>query len=420
MTNLHIQGGTSLSGEVKIGGAKNSILVLMAAALLTNEDVVLHNVPELTDIDSLSELLTSLGVIVIRQDDTLTINASGLNDTSPAQELVSKLRASFFCLGSLLARFGYVEMPLPGGCSIGMRPVDEHIRGIKLLGADVDIQHGVVIASTTRHHLIGSRVCFSVPSVGATETLMMASCLCFGETILENCAMDPEIVDLANLLNQMGAKVYGAGTPTIRILGVQQLHGTEYTIIPDRIEAGTYLLAGAITRSPITVCSVIPQHLNHILLKLQEMGYSISVRDDAISIHTQNSQYLTPVDIRTASYPGFPTDLQAPFLSLLTTIPGVSVVNETIYENRLQHTSELIKMGANIRTYNNLAIIQGHSYLTGAKVSGTDLRATAALALAGLYASGETVISGVEYLERGYSQFVEKLSHIGAKVWKDS
>ena len=420
MTNLHIQGGTSLSGEVKIGGAKNSILVLMAAALLTNEDVILHNVPELTDIDSLSELLTSLGVIVIRQNDTLTINASELNDTSPAQELVSKLRASFFCLGSLLGRFGYVEMPLPGGCSIGVRPVDEHIRGIKLLGADVDIQHGVVIASTTRQHLIGARVCFSVPSVGATETLMMASCLCFGETILENCAMDPEIVDLADLLNQMGAKVYGAGTPTIRILGVQQLHGTEYTIIPDRIEAGTYLLAGAITRSPITVCSVIPQHLNHILIKLQEMGYSINVRDDAISIYTQNSQYMKPVDIRTASYPGFPTDLQAPFLSLLTTIPGVSVVNETIYENRLQHTSELIKMGANIRTYNNLAIIQGHLYLTGAKVSGTDLRATAALALAGLYAQGETVVSGVEYLERGYSQFVEKLSHIGVKVWKDS
>jgi UDP-N-acetylglucosamine 1-carboxyvinyltransferase len=420
MTNLYIQGGTSLSGEVKIEGAKNSILVLMAAALLTNEDVILHNVPHLTDIDSLSDLLSSLGVIVIRQNHTLILNASGLNDTSPAQELVSKLRASFFCLGSLLARFGYVEMPLPGGCLIGLRPVDEHIRGIKLLGADVDIQHGVVIASTTKHHLIGSRVCFSVPSVGATETLIMASCLCFGETILENCAMDPEIVDLANLLNQMGAKVYGAGTPTIRILGVQQLHGTEYTIIPDRIEAGTYLLAGAITRSPITVCSVIPQHLNHILLKLQEIGYSINVQNDAISIDTKNPHYLKPIDIRTASYPGFPTDLQAPFLSLLSTIPGVSVVNETIYENRLQHTSELIKMGANIRTYNNLAIIEGHSYLTGAKVSGTDLRATAALALAGLYAQGETVVSGVEYLERGYSQFTEKLSQIGAKVWKDS
>jgi len=419
MTQLYIQGGTPLSGEVKIEGAKNSILVLMAAALLTNDDVVLHNVPELTDIDSLSELLTSLGVVVIRQNNTLIINASGLNDTSPAQELVSKLRASFFCLGSLLARFGYVEMPLPGGCSIGMRPVDEHIRGIKLLGADVDIQHGVVIASTTKHHLIGARVCFSVPSVGATETLIMASCLCFGETVLENCAMDPEIVDLADLLNQMGAKVYGAGTPTIHITGVQQLHGTEYTIIPDRIEAGTYLLAGAITRSPITVCSVIPQHLNHTLIKLQEMGYNIRVQGDAISIHTQNEHYLKAVDIRTASYPGFPTDLQAPFLSLLTTVSGVSVVNETIYENRLKHTCELVKMGANIRSYNNLAIIEGHSYLMGAKVSGTDLRATAALALAGLYASGETVVSGVEYLERGYSQFVKKLTLLGAKVWKD-
>ncbi len=412
MTNLHIQGGNNLQGDVLIDGAKNSILVLMAAALLTDEEVVLHNVPELTDINSLTDLLVSLGVVVSREYKSLVINAAGVTDTSPAQHLVSKLRASFFCLGSLLARFGYVEMPLPGGCSIGVRPVDEHIRGLKLLGADVSIEHGIVIAATSQ--LIGNRICFGVPSVGATETLMMASCLCLGETILENCAMDPEIVDLANLLNQMGAKIEGAGTPTIRICGVKRLHGTEYSVIPDRIEAGTYLLAGAITRSSVTVHQVLPNHLNQVLLKLQEMGYSIDTTDDSITISTKDT--LLPVDIRTSFYPGFPTDLQAPFLSLLTTIPGVSIVNETIYENRMKHACELIKMGANIKTYNHLSVIQGHAYLTGAQVAGTDLRATAALALAGLYATGETIVSGVEYLNRGYSHFVDKLSQLGAHI----
>lgn len=412
MTNLYIQGGHNLEGDVQIDGAKNSILVLMAAALLTDEEVVLHNVPELTDINSLTDVLVSLGAKVSREYKSLIINAAGVTDTSPAQHLVSKLRASFFCLGSLLARFGYVEMPLPGGCSIGVRPVDEHIRGLKLLGADVSIEHGIVIAAASQ--LIGNRICFGVPSVGATETLMMASCLCLGETILENCAMDPEIVDLANLLNQMGAKIEGAGTPTVRICGVKRLHGAEYSVIPDRIEAGTYLLAGAITRSSLTVHQVLPNHLNQVLLKLQEMGYSIDTTDDSITISTKDT--LLPVDIRTSFYPGFPTDLQAPFLSLLTTISGVSVVNETIYENRMKHACELIKMGANIKTYNHLSVIQGNSYLTGAQVSGTDLRATAALALAGLYATGETIVSGVEYLDRGYSHFVEKLSQLGSHI----
>jgi UDP-N-acetylglucosamine 1-carboxyvinyltransferase len=415
MTNLYIQGGHDLQGDVQIDGAKNSILVLMAAALLTDEEVVLHNAPELTDIDSLTDLLVSLGVKVSREYKSLIINASGVTDTSPAQHLVSKLRASFFCLGSLLARFGYVEMPLPGGCSIGVRPVDEHIRGLKLLSADVSIEHGIVIAAASQ--LIGNRICFGVPSVGATETLMMASCLCLGETILENCAMDPEIVDLANLLNQMGAKIEGAGTPTVRICGVKRLHGAEYSVIPDRIEAGTYLLAGAITRSSLTVHQVLPNHLNQVLLKLQEMGYSIDTTDHSITISTKDT--LLPVDIRTSFYPGFPTDLQAPFLSLLTTISGVSVVNETIYENRMKHACELIKMGANIKTYNHLSVIQGHSHLTGAQIEGTDLRATAALALAGLYATGETIVSGVEYLDRGYSHFVEKLLQLGAHIRRD-
>lgn len=414
MTYLHIQGNNNLYGDVPIEGAKNSILVLMSAALLTDEDVVLHNVPYLTDIDSLSDLLDSLGVSVKREDKSLIINASKLNNTSPDQHLVSKLRASFFCLGPLLARFGYVKMPMPGGCSIGMRPVDEHIRGIKLLGASTIIDRGVVIASV-KSELVGNRICFGVPSVGATETLMMASCMCVGETILENCSMDPEIVDLANLLKKMGAKIEGAGTSIIRIKGVKRLHGTEYSVIPDRIEAGTFLLAGAITRSEVTVYDVIPDHLNQMLIKLQEIGFSISTTTNSISISYDGND-LQPVDIKTSFYPGFPTDLQAPFLSLLTTIPGVSVVNETIYENRMKHACELLKMGANIKPYNNLSVIQGCSYLMGANVEGTDLRATAALALAGLYADGETTVSGVEYLDRGYYRFVEKLSSLGANI----
>ncbi len=416
--SLYIYGQQKLGGEVEIEGAKNSILVLMAAALLTADDVILHNVPDLTDIHSMSNLMCSLGASVKREGKTLIINASGLNNTSPSHEVVSKLRAGFFCLGSLLSRFGYAEMPLPGGCSIGTRPVDEHIHGIKSLGVNVIVNHGIVIASV-RSQLTGNRICFSFPSVGATETLMMASCCCVGETILENCAMDPEIVDLANLLNQMGAKVTGAGTPTIRICGVTRLHGVEYTVIPDRIEAGTFLLAGAITRSTITVCSVIPDHLNSLLMKLKEIGYDITTTNNSITLTTNPDKSLTPVDVRTASYPGFPTDLQAPFLSLLTTIPGLSVVNETIYENRLKHTAELIKMGADIRAYNNLAVIQGYEYLSGAKVSGTDLRATAALILAGLFAVDETIVSGVEYLDRGYCQFAEKLASIGANIRRE-
>lgn len=418
MNSLKVVGGNNLDGLISIDGAKNSVLVLIAASLLTNDEVIIHNVPDLTDITSMIEVVESIGVSVKREKNTLIIDASEVNSTTLSQNLVCKLRASFFCIGSLLARFGYVEMPLPGGCSIGVRPVNEHISGLKSLGAIVDVEYGVVRAYILNHpNLIGDHICLSVPSVGATETLMMASVFCDGETILENCAMEPEVEDLANFLNSMGADIKGAGTSIIRIVGVKSLHGTEYTSIPDRIEAGTYLIAGAITRSNLMIKNVIPHHLEHVIHKLKEMGCIIWVRDDAISINSKNLNCnFNAVDIKTSSYPGFPTDLQAPFLSLLSTSSGVSVVYETIYENRMKHACELQRMGANIRIINNIAVIEGNSYLMGAHVNGSDLRATAALTLAGLFAEGETIISGVEYLDRGYSNFAEKLTNVGADV----
>jgi UDP-N-acetylglucosamine 1-carboxyvinyltransferase len=352
---------------------------------------------------------------VRRGSDSLEMDGSGLNQSAPPYELVNSLRASFFCIGPLLARLGIARVPLPGGCQIGTRPVVEHVKGLKALGAQVTIEHGVVSAVVPGrgHRLRGGRIHLDCPSVGATETLMMAAALAQGETVIENAALEPEVVDLAGLLLAMGAKVRGAGTPTITIVGVERLHGADYAVIPDRIEAGTFLLAAAITRSTLSVAPVISDHLRAVLTKLEEAGCQLEIDGTCVTI---TAKEVRAVDLRTQPFPGFPTDLQAPFMSLLATASGTSVITENIFENRLQHVAELQRMGAAIRMQGNTAFVEGVSRLSGAPVQGSDLRASAAMVLAGLAAEGITSVQGLEYLDRGYADLEGKLNSVGASI----
>lgn len=412
---LEIAGGRQLSGELRVSGAKNSALVLMAASLLTEDPLRLRNVPPLTDIQGMAEILSSLGVQVRRSPDSVEMDGSSVSHSSPPYELVNSLRASFFCIGPLLARLGIARVPLPGGCQIGTRPVVEHVKGLKALGAQVTIEHGVVSAVVPGrgHRLTGGRIHLDCPSVGATETLMMAAALADGETVIENAALEPEVVDLAGLLLAMGARVRGAGTPTITIVGVQRLHGADYAVIPDRIEAGTFLLAAAITRSRLTVGPVITDHLGAVLTKLEEAGCRLEIDGTSVTI---SADAINAVDLRTQPFPGFPTDLQAPFMSLLATARGTSVITENIFENRLQHVAELQRMGSAIRVQGNTAFVEGVYRLSGAPVQGSDLRASAAMVLAGLAADGITTVQGLEYLDRGYADFEGKLNGVGASI----
>ena len=412
---LEIRGGRRLSGEIHVSGAKNSALVLMAACLLTRDTIRLRNVPLLTDIAAMSEMLSSLGGQVHRDGDALELKGDSINSSTAPYELVNSLRASFFCIGPLLARTGMAKVPLPGGCQIGTRPVVEHVKGLKALGAQVTIEHGVVTAVVpgSGHRLTGGRIHMDCPSVGATETLMMAAALADGETVIDNAALEPEVVDLAGLLIAMGAKVRGAGTPTITIVGVDRLHGADYAVIPDRIEAGTFLLAAAITRSHLRVTPVIPDHLGAVLTKLEEAGCTLE--HDGVG-STIKADQINAVDLRTQPFPGFPTDLQAPFMSLLATARGTSVITENIFENRLQHVGELQRMGAAIRMQGNTAFVEGVARLSGAPVQGSDLRASAAMVLAGLAADGITSVRGLEYLDRGYANLEGKLNAAGASI----
>ncbi|NDG75063.1 MAG: UDP-N-acetylglucosamine 1-carboxyvinyltransferase [Synechococcaceae bacterium WB8_1B_136] len=412
---LEIAGGRRLSGELRVSGAKNSALVLMAACLLTEQPLRLRNVPPLTDIQAMAEILASLGVTVRRGPDWIEMDGSGLNQSAPPYELVNSLRASFFCIGPLLAKLGIARVPLPGGCQIGTRPVVEHVKGLKALGAQVTIEHGVVSAVVPGrgHRLTGGRIHLDCPSVGATETLMMAAVLAEGETVIDNAALEPEVVDLAGLLIAMGARVRGAGTSTITIVGVERLHGADYAVIPDRIEAGTFLLAAAITRSTLTVGPVITDHLGAVLTKLEEAGCRLEIDGTSVTI---SAEQIRAVDLRTQPFPGFPTDLQAPFMSLLATAEGTSVITENIFENRLQHVAELQRMGASIRMQGNTAFVEGVARLSGAPVQGSDLRASAAMVLAGLAADGLTSVQGLEYLDRGYADFEGKLNGVGAAI----
>jgi UDP-N-acetylglucosamine 1-carboxyvinyltransferase len=412
---LEITGGLPLAGDVRVSGAKNSALVLMAACLLTRDTLRLRNVPPLTDITAMSEILAALGVRVQRGGDTIDLDGDQITQAAPPYELVNSLRASFFCIGPLLARMGMAQVPLPGGCQIGTRPVVEHVKGLKALGAQVTIEHGVVTAVVPgrSHRLTGGHIHLDCPSVGATETLMMAAALADGETTIDNAAQEPEVIDLARLLIAMGAKIRGAGSPTITIIGVERLHGADYAVIPDRIEAGTFLLAGAITRSLLRVAPVIPEHLGAVLTKLEEAGCTFEFDDSGVTI---NARQIKAVDLRTQPFPGFPTDLQAPFMSLLATATGTSMIVENIFENRLQHVAELQRMGASIRMQGNTAFIEGVAQLSGAPVQGTDLRASAAMVLAGLAANGTTTVRGLEFLDRGYADLEGKLNAVGADI----
>jgi UDP-N-acetylglucosamine 1-carboxyvinyltransferase len=414
---LQIWGKNPLHGEVKISGAKNSALAIMAGALLCPEDCQLRNVPSLVDIKRMCQILSALGVKIERKGDILEINARHLGHSQAPYELVSQLRASFFVIGPLLARLGVARVPLPGGCAIGARPVDLHVRGLQAMGAEVQIEHGMVhayISGSGNKKLKGAKIYLDYPSVGATETLMMAATLAEGETTLENAAQEPEVIDLANFCSAMGAKIRGAGTNTIIISGVPNLHSVDYSIIPDRIEAGTFLVAGAITHSDITISPVVPDHLTPVIAKLQDIGVKIIAEGP-------NRLRLVPgrlraTDIETLPYPGFPTDMQAPFMALLALSEGDSVITETVFENRLRHVAELNRMGADIRVKGNNAIIRGVSFLSGAPVVATDLRASAALVLAALAAEGKTTIQGLHHLDRGYDNLEGKLRKLGAKI----
>ncbi|MBD2777338.1 UDP-N-acetylglucosamine 1-carboxyvinyltransferase [Iningainema tapete] len=414
---LQIWGGQSLQGHVKISGAKNSALVIMAGALLCSGDCRIHNVPKLADVERMGQVLSALGVRLKRDDTTLEINASELTSSKAPYELVTQLRASFFAIGAILARLGIAQMPLPGGCAIGARPVDLHVRGLQAMGAEVQIEHGICNAYIpgNSRRLKGAKIYLDIPSVGATETLMMAATLADGETIIENAAREPEVVDLANLCISMGAQIRGAGTSTITIQGVSKLHSTEYSIIPDRIETGTFLVAGAITRSELSLSPVVPDHLIPVIAKLRDIGVSI-IEEAPDCLRILKTQNLKATDIETLPHPGFPTDMQAPFMALLALAEGDSIINESVFENRLRHASELNRLGADIRVKGNAAFVKGVPILSGAPVLATDLRAAAALVLAGLAASGKTTIQGLRHLDRGYDQLDIKLQKLGAKI----
>ena len=417
---LEIKGGELLQGNIKISGAKNSALVLMAASILSRDQINLFNVPRISDVLVLSKILTAMGVKISSNANQLRINAKEINPPSQdlSFDLFRALRASFFCIGPLLARFGKAQIPLPGGCLIGSRPIDEHINSLEKLGVVFQFKNNYLSAevNTPNKKLVGATINFKCKSIGATETLIMAASLAQGTTILKNAAKEPEIIDLANMLNLMGAKIKGAGSECINIEGVESLKGCDYTVIPDRIEAGTFLIAAAITRSEITLSPCDPNHLKEVINKLELCGCKFVHSKQVIRIIP--NQILNSVDITTSSFPGFPTDLQAPFMALMATAKGTSIIKETVFENRMHHVKQLNYMGANITVRDNIAKVVGVKNLQGRFVEGSDLRATAALALAGLSANGKTIVRGLEYLERGYEDFSKKFRAVGAKILK--
>lgn len=400
----------------------------MAGSILCPGKCTLRNVPNLVDIKRMGQILQALGVKLNHQGDVLQVDATDINPTEAPYDVVSQLRASFFVIGPLLTRLGTARVPLPGGCAIGARPVDLHVRGLQAMGANVSIEDGVVHANLvgSKRRLQGSSIYLDYPSVGATETILMAATLAEGETKIENAAQEPEIVDLANFCNQMGAKVTGAGTNTITIQGVEQLNSIDYNVIPDRIEAGTFLVAGAITHSEITLNCVIPEHLAPVIAKLNDIGCQVVVEDDSRGktfggkIESKSLRIipgeLRGTEIETLPYPGFPTDMQAQFTALLSISKGNSIISETVFENRLQHIAELQRMGTNIRVKGHHAIVQGVPMISGAPVMATDLRASAALVLAGLAAEGKTTVRGLHHLDRGYEDLENKLRGLGAKL----
>ncbi|MGA9173414.1 MAG: UDP-N-acetylglucosamine 1-carboxyvinyltransferase [Thermoactinomyces sp.] len=414
MEKIIVQGGTRLRGRVKVHGAKNAVLPLIAASILASRgDISILDVPLLEDVKTITQMLKRLGVAVTLNEDSVVINAEKMISTEAPYDLVRKMRASVLVMGPLLARKKRARVPLPGGCAIGSRPIDLHIKGFEAMGVRFETEQGF-IEGYVPDRLKGATIYLDFPSVGATQNIMMAATLAEGRTIIENAACEPEIVDLANFLNAMGAKVRGAGTDEIRIDGVDFLRGTEYTVIPDRIEAGTYMVAAAITRGEVFVEGAISDHLVPLIAKLREMG--VHVLDGENGIHVRADGDLKPVDVKTLPYPGFPTDMQSQMMALLLTAKGTSLLTETVFENRFMHVEEFKRMGAQIKIDGRTAIIDGGKPLSGAQVKATDLRAGAALILAGLAAEGITEVTELHHVDRGYVDIVGKLRGLGAQI----
>lgn len=415
MEQYAIKGGNPLVGEVEIGGAKNAALAILAAAAMTEETIVIENVPDLRDTAAMLEAMESIGIRIEKLDrHTVKINAGMIESLVVEDDSIKKIRASYYFLGALLGKFKKAEVALPGGCNIGLRPIDQHIKGFRALGADVRIERGLVIAEADR--LAGSHIYLDVVTVGATINIMMAAAMAEGQTIIENAAKEPHVVDVANFLNSMGASIKGAGTDVIRIKGVKSLHGTEYAIIPDQIEAGTFMFAAAVTRGDVTVKNVIPKHLESISAKLIEIGCEVEESDDAVRVVA--SKPLTHTHVKTLPYPGFPTDMQPQITVALGLSKGTSIVTESIFENRFKYVDELTRMGANIKVESNTAIIDGVQKYTGASLTAPDLRAGAALVTAALAAEGVSTIDDIKFIERGYEDFPEKLQSLGAQIEK--
>ena len=412
MEKIVVRGGQPIHGKVRISGAKNAVLPIIAASLLAEGESRIHDCPDLADVQISRAVLESLGAEVSADESTLIINANEITSFEAPYEYVRKMRASFLVMGPLLARFGKARVSLPGGCAIGTRPIDLHLKGFEALGAKIYMGHGFIEA--TANGLIGNRIYLDFPSVGATENIMTAAVLAEGQTVIENAAEEPEIVDLANYLNAMGAKVRGAGTNVIKIVGVKALQGVSHTVIPDRIEAGTFMVAAAISKGNVLIENALIDHLKPIVAKLQEAG--VSVTEEGNGIRVIGPEVIRPVDIKTMPYPGFPTDMQAQMMALMTLAQGTSVITETVFENRFMHVDELHRMAANIKTDGRTAIVKGVSSLTGAPVKASDLRAGAALILAGLMAEGQTEIQNIFHVDRGYEKVIEKFRAIGADI----
>lgn len=415
MEQYVIKGGNPLVGEVEIGGAKNAALAILAAAIMTDETVTIDNLPDVRDINALLQAMTDIGARIDRIDaHTVKINGSFVKDIPVDYESMKKIRASYYLLGSLLGKYKHAEVTLPGGCNIGSRPMDLHIKGFRALGANVEIRNGAVWAQAEK--LVGGHIYLDKVSVGATINIMMAAALAEGKTTIENSAKEPHVVDVANFLNSMGANIRGAGTDVIRIVGVEKLHQTEYSVIPDQIEAGTFMFAAAATKGDVTVKNVIPKHLEATTAKLLEAGCEVEEFDDAVRVVA--SKPLRHSQVTTLPYPGFPTDMQPQMTVVLGIAQGTSTVTESIFENRFKYVDELARMGADIKVESNIAIISGVKGYTGARVSAPDLRAGAALVIAGLSAEGVTIVDDIHYIQRGYENFDKKLESLGAQIRK--
>ena len=416
MAKFLVRNKGPLYGEVQISGAKNAVLPLMAATILPGSGCKIKEVPKLLDVRVMQDILDFLGAeITMDQEGTLNIEMKELTTREVPFALANQMRASFLVMGPLLAREGYAKVYLPGGCTIGARPIELHIKGFEALGAEIVVKEKYVEAKVGPEGLKGASIYLDFPSVGATENIMMAAVLADGTTYIENAAEEPEIVDLANFMNKMGASIKGAGTDVIKIEGVKSLKGTEHTVIPDRIETGTFMLAAAITRGEVLIKNIVPDHVRPIAAKLRECGVVVRLTDEGLYVNGGQNR-LVSTDIKTLPYPGFPTDIQSPFMAFLTTVEGSGTVIETVFENRFMHVPELNRMGANITTEGNRAIVQGGKQLAGTHVAATDLRAGAALVLAGLAAKGETEIFDIYHIERGYEDFVNKFTELGAEI----